>query len=201
MGRKAGDLNKFVMAENPTRFVWKLRKSRCSEDLFEERYRDGVVSTLDIPDEDEVRKWVNDNHGYFSKSHLAYTIDVTPKYFDRWLNRAEFSLNYSKVVKLVKYIKSYNHRCPNIYVPEEKELTSMMKQMVKDGFVWASASHIAWYFRSDPDKLEAWFDGNLQFMVSYKRVKKYTKYVLDEYFRAFRTVEMGRSDILFIEGL
>lgn len=199
MGRKAGDINRLVVAENPSMVVWKLRKSRCAPDLFTGAYHDRVFDVLGIPDEDEVREWVKENHGYFSKSHLARVIDVTPKYFDRWLNRAEFSLNYSKVVKVVRYIRHYNHRCPKLYVPEEEELTSMMRQMVKDGFVWATPDHIAWYFRSDPDKLEAWFDGNLQFMVSYKRVKKYTKYVLDEYFSAFRMVQSGRSDALFIE--
>lgn len=201
MGRKAGDLNKFVLAENPTRFVWKLRKSRCAPDLFDEVYMGNVHCVLGIPEENTVREWVKDHHGYFSKAHLARIIDVTPPYFSRWLNGAEFSLNYSKVVKLVRYIKSYNHRCPNIYVPEEKVLIEMMRKMVKDGFVWATPDHIAWYFRSDPDKIEAWFDGNLQFMVSYKRVKKYTKYVLDEYFDAYRMVERGQGDALFIEGL
>jgi len=199
MGRKAGDLNKFVMAENPTRFVWKLMKSKCAEYLFDEAYFDHVVRTLNIPEEDEVREWVKNNRGYYTKSHLAYAIDVTPQYFDRWINRAEFSLNYSKVVKLVRYIKYYNPDCPDLYVPEEKVIIKTMQNMVKDGFVWAKADHIAWYFRSNPDKIEAWFNGDLQFMVSYKRVKKYTKYVLDEYSRAFRTVQRGRSDILFIE--
>ncbi len=199
MGRKAGDVNRLVVAQNPSMVVWKLQKSKCAEYLFEDAYLDRVVHILDIPDEDEVREWVNDNRGFFSKSHLAYTIDVTPQYFDRWINRAEISLNYEKVVRLVRYIKNYNNKCSKLYVPDGKTLTMKMESMVKDGFVWASPDNIAWYFRSNPDKIEAWFNGELQFMVSYKRVKKYTKYVLDEYFNAFRMIQNGLSDVIFID--
>ena len=215
MGKKVGDWNRLNPAKNPYARPWKLNRNSCSDDLFTMRYNHMVHDILKFPDEDEFRDWVIDNRGKFSYLHIAIAMDVSRQWFYRWLNKRDVSMNLEKAVRLYKYLRAYNRESTDFYFPDSRTIANTLIMMQKDGFYFASAEYVSWYFRSDWDKLEDWYAlssgkdvqnymtkssknrEDVQNYMTWKRAKKYVFFVLREYDEAFRLVRDGLSWVLF----
>lgn len=200
MGKKLGDYNKCKLAGDPKYVEFRLDKHRCSEDLFTMDYCTRVHDTIVLPDENEIRFWVRRNIGSMTRTHLASFIRVPGSYVCRWLTRSEFSMGYTKILKIIDYLDYvYSGNISPIYVPEPSYVGGFLKDMVHDGFVFADPLHIEWRFRVSNCRTCNFYTPDSNDNVSYAQVKKWQDYVWDAYYQAFSMVRDGHEKLIFGE--